>query len=199
MGVVATNAITRGTRILEEPPLFKLILARGEGATAQALKALSEKDIEGFLRLTNCHPNMPLLSGIVETNSMPCGATGIGPIAAKAGLFLTASRFNSSCRPNVNNIWHEESQTIRIYALRDIADGEELCLCYVSLLDTKAERHKDTMRAFAFECTCVACRLTGVEASISDNRRKKIAKFHGISWTPTISPETYISMVYIIT
>lgn len=195
MGMLATKAIPRGTRILTETPLFKLNLTRGETKIAAALKTLSAKDIERFLRLANCRPEIPLLSAIFETNALPCGLNGGGNIATSAGLFIAASRFNSSCRPNVNNTWNEATQTIRIHALRDITEGEELCLCYTSMMGTKAERQECTQRKFAFTCTCTACQLTGMDASISDARRKEIAEFQENTWTPATSPQEWVSKV----
>ena len=106
------------------------------------------------------------------TFSLPCGNNGThGEIASKGGLFLQGSRFNSSCVPNVNNYWNERRQVIGFRALRNIAEGEELCISYTSEMKSRDSRKLMLRKNFGFECHCAACSLSGDELRASDHRR----------------------------
>jgi hypothetical protein len=123
---------------------------------------------------------MPPLVGIFHTNTLPCGNSGglLGGMAAKWGIFLQGSRFNSSCVPNVNNYWNEEKGVIKFHALRDITEGEELCICYGDLFTSRTMRQR-WQTGFGFECHCPACSLSSHEQSVSDDRRITVQKLFG--------------------
>jgi hypothetical protein len=96
---------------------------------------------------------------------------GFGAIANKAGIFLQCSRFNSSCTPNVYNCWNEEGGVMVMRALKPIAQGEELCICYCHEWQPRDVRQDKFKAKFGFTCTCASCSLDG-EALISSDRRR---------------------------
>jgi hypothetical protein len=92
------------------------------------------------------------ITGIYETNSFQLGDE------INSGLFLTISRINHSCRPNVNHIWRPDIQKTLIQATRNIKAGEEIFTCYgpsecLSTLD----RRTYLERKYSFICDCNMC------------------------------------------
>jgi hypothetical protein len=164
---------------LSEAPLFTQELGLSEQSIALSLATKSKDEIRQFLELTNCHRGkMSPLLGVFHTNALPCGVNDslFGSVAAKAGIFLQGSRFNSSCVPNVNNFWNEEKQMIAFFAMKDINDGEELCITYAGSMTPRAMRRAELQTKFGFECCCPACSLSGQEQLASDLRRSTAKK-----------------------
>ncbi|KDQ58529.1 hypothetical protein JAAARDRAFT_34344 [Jaapia argillacea MUCL 33604] len=179
LGVIATRPIAQGEEILSESPLFTQSIARSAHTIARSLSLLTKHEQEQYLALSNCHQaQLPPLLGIFETNALPCGENNaeLGLRADRAGIFLQASRFNSSCTPNVNNCWINSKKVISIHALRDIAEGEELYLCYTGMLDVRDKRRRLLKEKFGFDCHCEACGRVGKELKESDRRRQTIQR-----------------------
>ncbi|KZT70040.1 SET domain-containing protein [Daedalea quercina L-15889] len=181
-GVIAMLPISAGELVLLEAPLFTLSSDYSNSDVLAKLVALTESEQRQFLSLSNCHRGrFPPLMGICKTNALPCGDnTTIGATrAARAGIFMTGSRFNSSCVPNVNNYWDDIQQKISFRALRDIPVGEELCICYCELFASREDRQHKTSTAFGFACVCSACTLPDREQKASDKRRTSIGRLYG--------------------
>ena len=115
------------------------------------------------------------MMGIFLTNALPCGVNDdiLGTVASTAGIFLQGSKLNSSCRPNVNNFWNNEKKVIVFHALKNIAEGEELCISYTQTLAPRATRRTNLQANFGFECRCAACSLPDHEQRESDRRRSR--------------------------
>jgi hypothetical protein len=80
------------------------------------------------------------------------------------GLFELLSAINHSCVPNARLLILRYGGILRLVALRDIAAGEELTICYTyaKYLDeddhwTTAERRELLLSQHGFVCTCPAC------------------------------------------
>ena len=182
LGVVATDPIDEGEVIISEAPLFTQVRARNADTIAASLAHKSMDEKRQYLSLANCHKTSRFkpLQGIFETNALPCGENmnDFGVAASKAGLFLQCSRFNSSCTPNVRNCWDEEGGVMVMRALKAIARGEELCICYCSgwlPRDIRQDRFKDQ---FGFTCTCATCSLDGEALVNSDRRRMQLRRLY---------------------
>ncbi|KAF7351083.1 SET domain-containing protein [Mycena sanguinolenta] len=65
------------------------------------------------------------------------------------------------------------SFSYRLYAVRDIAEGEELTYQYTDAVQSAAKRQTE-LKPYDFVCTCPACK----DPSKSDPRRAAIAKFY---------------------
>jgi hypothetical protein len=179
LGIIATRPISEGEEILSEAPLFTQELGLTEQAIARSMATKTKEEKRQFIELSNCHRGkQPHLTGIFLTNALPCGVNDgmVGSLAAKAGIFLKGSRFNSSCIPNINNCWNEENQIIVFHALKSIAAGEELCISYGQTLAPRATRRMELQTKFGFECRCAACSLSGNEQVASDRRRSAAKK-----------------------
>ena len=183
LGAFALQPLHRGDLILIESPLFTVLNVGDGGATDQAavlsaVKQLSSQNLQQYVSLKNAHDGngrfRDPLSGIFATNSFDMDEHN-------AGIFLQASRFNHSCSPNARYSWNPEMKRFVIYALCDIAGGDEILVSYLSGRNvygsTRAARQARLAR-FAFKCACVACVLQGPAAMASDSRRTEIAKLY---------------------
>lgn len=187
-GAFATRIFHRGDLILAEKPIILLPesddLKEGFRAILSAVERLSPSDLVQFLSLHNSYnaPGGNLFIGIYRTNVLP------------GGFCVDASRFNHSCSPNARYSWHPDSGRLRIFALTDIAIGEEIRVSYLASRNvygsTRDERRRRCFAKFNFECLCPACSLGGAALEASDARRREAAvlwegmmrhdpKFHG--------------------
>ncbi|RPD54918.1 SET domain-containing protein [Lentinus tigrinus ALCF2SS1-7] len=180
-GLVATRPIAKGELVLAEAPLFTQPLFGSNATILAALTNLSDANQRLYFSLANAwmgvHPP-PL--GIFKTNALPCGDhdESKGVAADTGGLFPLGSRFNSSCEPNITNYWDANGHQITFWAVRDIAEGEELCICYGTLLANRAERRAKLQSYFRFVCNCVACAREGAALKASDDRRVTISRLY---------------------
>jgi hypothetical protein len=132
-----------------------------------AFERLTPGDKEKFLHLRdNGFQPFRYLSDAMHQNSFHFH--NHGRFSAQ-GLFPLLSRFNHSCAPN-SKIPNPESdrESLAIFAVKDIAAGEEITFCYRSdfFARTLYERH----RLLQFTCNCEACHA-GI---VSDLRRTLI-------------------------
>ncbi|KIM20118.1 hypothetical protein M408DRAFT_13160 [Serendipita vermifera MAFF 305830] len=174
-GYVTTEQIPRGALILTKTPWFSLLpmnfhipLRYTQAAEWDSLQPVASgaifahgSDYEKF-----------------KINALPCGVYRIPGSAITErvlGCFLLASRFNSSCRPNVHAYWNETNGCMEFRAVRDISDFEELLISYnpdMLLLEAK-ERQLRTLEEFGFRCHCDVCANPD---PYSDSRRRHLKK-----------------------
>ena len=83
-----------------------------------------------------------------------------------AGLFIEASVFNHSCRPNAARVFDGKHMQVR--AMRRIAVGEEITLQYGSILYPKDHRQKHLKEGFHFVCNCMRCQEDDAEEEAAD-------------------------------
>ena len=86
------------------------------------------------------------------------------------GVCLKISRFNHSCFANAEHFWNEDLKTRDVRAIKNIKEGEEICLNYQASSSylTRAERQKNILELFHFSCHCVACDLPEQERNQLD-------------------------------
>lgn len=174
-GIVATTKIHKGTRILAESPLFIVQKKQPSFKVAgvdicREIERLSDKQKQDFFALHNSHGNRhtPEL-GICKTNALPLGSE-----ATEGGLYLQASRINHSCRHNSQNTWNESLNKITIHAFRDIEEGAEITISYLSGSSKYADRQLRLESAFGFRCSCELCIMPSDYRLQSDMRLAKI-------------------------
>ena len=180
-GIVAAHAIAKGEYLFTESPLFTLPPSPTNSTILGALTKCTREEQRQYFALANSYKSrlLPALA-IFETNFLLLGNGNLQVDRRKgqevAGIFLLASRFNSSCTPNVSKSWDDIHNVMIFRTLRDVAEGEELCFNYCGVLGTQEERKRELLEDFGFECTCAACQLEGEEALESDKRRSTIAR-----------------------
>ncbi|KAH9836264.1 SET domain-containing protein [Rhodofomes roseus] len=181
-GLVATQPLPKGAVFLEEKPLFTQNAGCTNSNILSALANCTRDEQREYFTLCNAYKTsgkvLPALA-IFQTNSFPCDdSPQTAPSKQRRGIFLTASRINHSCTPNVGRIWDVEKQAMVFRALCPMQAGEELCINYVDVLGTRQERNADLMDRVGFECVCEACALQGEGLAQSDQRRGTIWRLY---------------------
>jgi hypothetical protein len=78
------------------------------------------------------------------------------------GLYVSVARTNHSCTPNVTMDFDDENATITCKALRDIQQGEELRMSYISNPDNKkVSTRRAQLQDYLFTCNCDLCLKDG--------------------------------------
>ena len=180
LGAFALQMFRRGDLIVAEAPLFSIRHQDNGGpidhkSIAATVGSLSSEQVQKYVSLKNAdaeggrHDN-PFL-GIFSTNAFETDSD-------HSGIFLDISRFNHSCSPNARTSWNPDINRMRIYALRDIAYGDEIFVSYLASRNvygsSRAERQTRLMKKYMFTCACTACGLQGPAAVASDERRLQI-------------------------
>ena len=87
-------------------------------------------------------------------------------------LYLTTSRFNHSCSPNLG--YDFDDWKIRLYTLREIKAGEVLCLSYSDVIYffPREKRQMYLLGALGFKCACASCNV--IDSTVSDCNRRRL-------------------------
>ena len=109
--------------------------------------------------------------GIFRTNALPLGSG-----SSTGGIFVESSRINHSCIHNAQNTWNENLGKLTIHAMRDIDEGEEITIIYLSERRNRADRQRTLQRKFRFTCSCQLCCLPPDEQRASDSRLDEIQR-----------------------
>ena len=156
IGIVAKRDIEIGELILQEQWILSW---RNNDSLKSQLNKLSCHEWDALLSLFNAYIEYDdRLQGIVTTNAFYCESDDC------LCLFLTSSRFNHSCIPNIQQMFR--NQELRIYAACAIKKDEELCLSYLPLWDSPGTMKENLKKRYRFDCTCELC-------SMKDQTRKK--------------------------
>lgn len=174
-GLVASKAIPAGTLLISEPPLFTTAsltnaetIEKDLGAIVRALPREGQK---AFLFLHNNFPGQPNpFSNIIRSNGYP-----LGPNSEVGGIFPLIARMNHSCRPNAQHAWNDKLGRQTVYAVRDVAAGDELTLSYHNG-GPSSERRAALKQFFGFDCACELCALPPKQLRESDRRLRDAAK-----------------------
>ncbi|KAJ7188753.1 hypothetical protein C8R46DRAFT_980026 [Mycena filopes] len=197
-GLFSTRPLTEGEHILTERPLLmapaalqtrcpdsftyeqyiQVTLDEMEKVLKLSVERMSPDDRAAFMDLKNSHKedgSGPHL-GIFRTNGL--GISGLRPGVEKTvGMYSAIpkfiSRLNHSCSPNTQPLFDKASLSYKLFAVRDIAAGEELTFQYTNVDKPAAQRAED-LKPYDFVCTCTACTA---DVPASDARRAAITTF----------------------
>ena len=96
-----------------------------------------------------------------------------------SALYITISRINHSCSPNVQWSYLEDKKTRKeVRVIRDVRKGEELLVDYITDRESflLASQRKEILRiGWNFDCRCSLCSIDHVE---NDALRQRIQKLH---------------------
>ncbi|KAF9025277.1 SET domain-containing protein [Hymenopellis radicata] len=70
-------------------------------------------------------------------------------------MYTWGSYFNHDCTPNIRK--ERQGRCMAFYTARDIHSGEELCISYIDIKDTVAQRQEELMKEWYFRCICRKC------------------------------------------
>ncbi|KAJ6593450.1 hypothetical protein B0H19DRAFT_908503, partial [Mycena capillaripes] len=144
-------------------------------------KRMRPVDRAAFMALANSHTedgSGPIV-GIVRTNGLRF--EGLRPgMNDEVNMYSATCKYISRlnhrqvyvCSPNTAPQFDMPSFSYRLYAVRDIAAGEELTFQYTPVIFSAAARNEE-LKPYNFVCACRAC----TDAPISDARRATIAAF----------------------
>ncbi|KAK9896686.1 hypothetical protein P389DRAFT_82863 [Cystobasidium minutum MCA 4210] len=138
LGLIATSTISPGTLIFSEAPLIKLSDSElGYYRLEWEVSRLSPFDKAAFLHMH--HTGMDELPAVLEIwrkNSLGLsgnnGTAGNG--GCQQGIFKIISKINNSCTPNCSITWDDSTSQMNLHAVLDIAENDELTICYVNPL-----------------------------------------------------------------
>ena len=88
------------------------------------------------------------------------------------GLFPAVSHINHSCVPNSHTCYDFNKKRMTIYSIRDIENGDEICITYFDMLLPREQRRAKT-RNWGFECDCPACN-NNLKTSLADYDDEKL-------------------------
>jgi SET domain len=180
-GLIATADIPKGTLIHSEHPLFIVPPYRPPMSDSdfnhtiiEVLQCLNDSERATFLGLARSFRNPFQFVDIVRTNAMPLG---VG--STRAGIFPTAARLNHACTANAVYSWHKGEEKVRVFAIKDIKQGDEITADYTRndvWANVRAARVRMILDQFSFTCRCEVCNLTGVEQVNSSMRRSEFGR-----------------------
>ena len=165
-GVFATRDINCGEIIIEERPVLDDSLHIGLELQFNKLSSIEQQAV---ISLANVHKECDRLKGIMKTNSFTRG-----PGSPHEVLCLDSSRLNHSCMPNVDYKFREPYQ--RVFAVRSIKKGEELCQTYCLLSGDRLRVKKELKHNYRFDCMCALCDMKDEE------QRTSIEKYRVRYW-----------------
>ncbi|KAI1331456.1 hypothetical protein F5Y16DRAFT_422983 [Xylariaceae sp. FL0255] len=185
LGMVATRTIPRGSLLVSERPIFTIASQEAISVgwpfhVLENFEAMTKADQEKYLALKGDHH---LLSQIDiffleraqksdDKNADVCAiflTNHTGMNEDGFAVYHLFSRINHSCSPNAASVYHQNSGQMRVYALKDLAEGDEVLISYgIDLL----QPHEQRSALLKFDCKCPVCKLP--DHQDSDSRRWRI-------------------------
>ena len=168
-GVFAARDVRKGERVLVDKPFFVVTRPYDKHKVLLQFERMPLPRRRQYMQFycpdRTDNPYMTDVMRIFEANCFNIGD--------KAALFLTATRFNHSCLPNMYYSWNEKRNKIVFHSMIDIPDGEEMTICYGFPFLTCVERHSQ-LRFYNFWCRCPACQTETAFGGASESRRLKM-------------------------
>jgi len=88
-------------------------------------------------------------------SSLVLGKAGAG--SSGSAVYLLTSFLNHSCDPNVEVRFEENNSTATVAVLRDVEEGEQLCISYVDFEAPGQQRRDQLEWGYGFKCKCSKC------------------------------------------
>jgi len=173
-GAIATRDIAAGELVTAETPTLYMSSESAKYPPIQvqfdALPKSTQKSVMALHDSLSSNGEKSL-EGISGTN-----AHCRNEQCSESVICLLCSRFNHSCTPNCEQNWDEERGMLTILASTRIREGEQLCISYLELRRTAADRVGELWERYHFQCNCCAC--AGASAA-SDHRRVRLMELDG--------------------
>ena len=137
---------------------------------SRAFERLSAEDKMRFLQLADAHyPGSSPIRSIFLANRINLGGS--------AAVFLTTSRPNHSCLPNIDyalNILNDETS---VHAFKDIKKEEDILTSYAHPYRTALQRKEQELKYYNFDCGCMARTPPSAFCGKGEKRRSKMYEF----------------------
>ncbi|KAK4229186.1 SET domain-containing protein 5, partial [Podospora fimiseda] len=177
-GVVATRRIKKyeeimvdyATMILDLHFTVDVDVWRGYRLMGKAVDNLSEQGKRNLMGLGRSNEQArDEVEDVLRTNAFSTELGGRQHMA----VYTVVSRINHGCKPNAYTRFIPEHLQVSVAAIREIEEGEEITISYLTLGKTSDER-KEALKQWGFECTCDLCTASPEEIKASDARRRQI-------------------------
>ncbi|RPA75918.1 SET domain-containing protein, partial [Ascobolus immersus RN42] len=178
--LVATRDIKAGTLVLDEKPLIVLSQSfQNDNAwlvhtrIEMLLQKMNEKNVMDF-HILYCSPDAD--TDTIHHNRFYKNCFNLenqfdGPeVPREDGCFKYASRINHACSPNTEATYYRALGRQKVYALKDIAAGDDFTVSYTNVLASRQSRQEDLETRYGFQCCCEACSLDTEESTDRDRR-----------------------------
>ncbi|KAE9367579.1 SET domain-containing protein [Stipitochalara longipes BDJ] len=166
-GLVAMEKISKGTRILSEEAVITVNepgnSERLQKFICQQVEALSEQQQRAFVSMHNIYPYKSAAEQYLGIGNLP-----------------KACRINHACDNNAQKNCNEKIEQHTVHALRDINEGEEITITYLSPLKNRKTRQKILQERFGFTCLCRLCSLPQEQSQENDRRLQEIDRLDGV-------------------
>ena len=174
-GLVAIQNIFSNTVIFREQPVITFTNFDDAVEKYKFLPSVTKKRIH---KLSNEHPYLGDLLGIIKTNSLDI----LSNTLSCKSLCLMLSRINHSCSPNSEILWDHIKREHVLHSIKHIPSGTEICISYRIHLQQHniRERLKEIRKTFGFRCACEHCKCLSILSSQKD-MRIKYSKFNVLS------------------
>ncbi|KAF7374782.1 SET domain-containing protein [Mycena sanguinolenta] len=189
LGMFATRPIARGALIMRERPVYASHPTLSVGSDQKhsfytsALAGLAPATQAVIASLRNAQPvtsDVGHIRGILITNALGAKIPQMPDAPPFAVLFEHLCRANHDCAPNAHYGFCSESFSGRLFAVRSIAEGEEITIGYTDLTTKRAARREHLEAKFWFVCECATCSLPPAHLVESDARREAIGKYFAL-------------------
>ncbi|KAK2778523.1 lysine methyltransferase [Colletotrichum kahawae] len=213
-GIFATRHIPAGSLTTEEPPI--IFLDRnwvGDISSEEARASLQASAIEKLPRTTRQTVDELYISTFTKGLKQKIWTNGYG-VAGGPGedwpgledesdlgmiaVHANISKINHSCRSNAASQWDWDSFAHRLWAVRDIAEGEEITISYFNPIQTLQDRQRYSNDALGFKCACSHCQSPTKFAELSDDRINEILLLQGYLETREIAPAESTAMAELL-
>ncbi|KAJ6513103.1 hypothetical protein C8R45DRAFT_756084, partial [Mycena sanguinolenta] len=186
LGMFATRPIMRGSLIMRERPVYashptlSVSSDQKHSFYTSALAGLGPATQAAIVSLRNAQPVTPdvgHIRGILVTNALAAKVPHAPDAPPFAALFEHLCRANHDCAPNAHYGFCTESFSGMLFAVRTIAEGEEITIGYTDLTAKRAVRRGYLEAKFRFACECATCGLPPALLIESDARREAIGEY----------------------
>lgn len=189
IGLIATQNIPRGTRILSDNVLISINAPNYDiVGSAYALSLQARQTLLDLSRNTRKHGSAwSWFESIWLSKSQPRSMRMNHDIinvfrnnnfdigSGLRAVFPAAARINHACVPNAQGNFNTSLNKFTIHATHDIQDGEELSISYLEdQLALKTSRQEILLDRYGFGCMCAACTASDRVAKASEGRRIEI-------------------------
>lgn len=100
------------------------------------------------------------------------------PHGESCAMYCAIARLNHSCTPNAQQTHCPDTGEEILIASRNIEIGEEINDCYIDLRQSRADRRRQLLELYRFECNCKGC---DEHSKADDTRRVRASQLEAFT------------------
>ncbi|OAV92283.1 hypothetical protein PTTG_03945 [Puccinia triticina 1-1 BBBD Race 1] len=191
-GVVAARKIERGEYVHQLYPV--VLFPRmdpvwntpfGQSIFRPAIDHLPPQTRDAILRLAR---RDQFFTSVIAASSYETHHTVSDKKLDFAAIYLDASHYNHSCKPNVYYYVDPETQLLHMKAYETIEAGEELTISYVFQELYQQDRKEKLKEIYGFDCTCPHCQMSEELVQQSNERIWRLKDLAELSKNSNLYP-----------